>query len=100
MKALILGLVAMIAMTIVGAGAAQAGNGCGTPPVAYAPAPSGAVAQGQGGTGYRAFSYQPGAGYRTYSYQPWPGYRYAPSMRAGRVGTGFADATRKALGNY
>jgi len=58
--------------------------------VRYAPVPAATVAQGQAGTGYR-----------TYSYQPAPTYRYAPSMGGpSRTGSGFGDATRKALGRY
>ncbi len=95
MKRLVIAFVAVVDVAFVGVRAQAADGGC--PPVAYAPAPAGVVAQGQ--PGYRTYSYQPSTGYRTYSYQPGPSYRYTPSMR-GRTGTGFADATRKALGNY
>jgi hypothetical protein len=90
MKRLLIASVATIGMTILGIGAAQAGDyGCGAP-VASAPAPSGTVAQGQAAAGYRTYSYQPG--YQSNSYQP--AYRSSSRSQAG----GFHDAGWKIRG--
>jgi hypothetical protein len=73
MKAVLIALFAVVGLTIVDVGTAQAAGRrrCGSvtyaPVYAAAPAQSGTLAQGQAGTGYRTYSYQPVAPtYRSY----------------------------------
>ena len=93
MRRFIFGLVALIGIAMVAQSADASGGGWRRKrsQVCYAPAPAVTVAQGQAGTGYR-----------TYSYQPAPTYRYyAPSMRgSSRSSAGFRDAGAKIRGEY
>jgi|SRR5581483_5811603 hypothetical protein len=104
MKKLIIGLVALVGIAMVAQSADASAGGWrrrSRSQVCYAPAPAVTVAQGQAGTGYRTYSYQPTTGYRTYSYQPAPTYRYVPSMRGpSRSSAGFRDAGAKIRGEY
>ena len=69
MKTLLIALVAVVGLTIVDVGTAQAFGGRRRARVTYSPAPTqvGTVAQEQAETGYRTYSYQPVAPtYRSY----------------------------------
>ena len=94
-KFLILAVLALLGLTVVDVSSAQsaAGGWRRRAGVRYAPAPSATVAQGQTGTGYRTYSYQPAPAYRSYSSNRSMGGTY-------RQYSGFGDATRKATGNY
>jgi hypothetical protein len=93
MKTLLIALVAVVGLTIVDIGTAQASPGGWRrrrAQVYYVPAPAVTAARGQAGTGYRTYSYQPG------TYQPAAGYR---SYRRSPA-TGFRDAGAKIRGEY
>ena len=92
-KFLILAVLALLGLTVVDVSAAQSDGWRRRARVTYAPAPSATVAQGQYGTGYRTYSYQPAPAYRSYS-----STRSTVGMY--RQHSGFGDATRKATGNY
>lgn len=88
MKKFLVVLVALIGLTIVDAGAAQAAGGWRRRSrVTYVPAPSVTVAQGQSGTGYRTYSYQPSTAPVIQSYQR--STKAAPYQNAGRHSAGF-----------
>ena len=93
MKTLLIGLVALVGIAIVtpSADASAGGWRRRRARVYYAPAPAVTVAQGQAGTGYRTYSYQP----ETYS-QPASGYRSYSRTPA----SGFRDAGAKIRGEF
>ena len=89
MKKALLIIVALVGLTIVDLGSAQAAGGWfrRRSRVTYVPAPQATVAQGQAGTGYRTYSYQPSTGPVMQSYQR--STKVAPYMEAGRHSAGF-----------
>jgi hypothetical protein len=68
MKTFLIALVAVIGLTLVDVGTAEAFGGRRRAQVTYAPAPTATIVQGQAETGYRSYSYQPGS--QSNSYQP------------------------------
>jgi len=88
MKTFFIALVAVVGLTIVDVGTAQAFGGRRRARVTYAPAPTATVAQGQAGTGYRTYSYQPSMSAPTYQSYRSPA-RTAPHLNSGRHSAGY-----------